>query len=210
MRIGPIERVIGGKMEHFDTYINILKVILDKVEKGNIKRITALLSMALEEENNIFVAGNGGSAATAAHFVTDLVKGSFYDDNIEENFRAFCLSDNTSLVTAIGNDCGYKEIFADKIKYYGMINDLLICISVSGKSKNLIRAAKVAKTKGMNVVSLTGEIPFIRVPPGSKKKIEHLVDYSDFIIEVPHGHFGTVEDIHSIILHEIAYYFKEI
>lgn len=189
-------------MEHFDTYTNVLKGVLDKVEKGNIKRLTALLSRALEEEYSIFVAGNGGSAATAAHFVTDLVKGSFYNNNIEENFRAFCLSDNTSFVTALGNDCGYEEIFADRIKYYGMMNDLLICISVSGKSKNLIRAAKVAKTKGMSVVALTGEVP--------KNARGHLVDCADFVIEVPNEHFGTVEDIHSIILHEIAYYFKEI
>lgn len=137
----------------------------------------------------VFVAGNGGSFATANHFVTDLNKRSG-----SSKLRAFALGANQSLLTMIGNDLGFEEIFSDELSRLGSENDLLILLSASGNSNNLIHAVKAARKLKMKVVGLTGF-------DGGQ-----LALLADISVHVPtkKGEYALVEDAHSIICHFIS------
>lgn len=109
---------------------------------------------AYEREANIYIFGNGGSAATASHFVGDFNKG--ISEPLEKKFNMVCLNDNVPSVMAIANDISYEEIFAFQLKGRLKDTDLVMAISGSGNSENVIRAARYAKTVGAKVVGITG------------------------------------------------------
>jgi len=184
-------------------YFEKLSKCLLQIENGNIDRLITLLSFAHDSYSTVFIAGNGGSAATASHFATDLSKSVTENLLWDDGFTAISLSDNTSMITAIGNDIDYRDIFSFQLERIGREGDLLICLSVSGTSPNLIRAGTVARMNCMDVVSLTGQI-MPDITNNATKHKEHLLDVSDFIIEVPSDDYGIVEDCHMAILHNIA------
>jgi D-sedoheptulose 7-phosphate isomerase len=153
------------------------------------------LRTALNEDKQIFVFGNGGSAANASHFVTDLGKGS--SDKIGRRFRVLSLNDNVSWMTALGNDYAYEDIFVRQLQNYARPGDVVLVMSVSGNSPNVVKAVQWAKDNGVFTASLVG---------GKRGK---LAEISDVAIVVPDVHYGRAEDVHMTVCHMLCYAFME-
>jgi D-sedoheptulose 7-phosphate isomerase len=182
--------------EYFSRYIQEQQQALAGIPVGKVAAITRLFRKALDEQKNIFVFGNGGSAANASHFVTDLGKGS--SDKTYRRFRCLSLNDNTSWMTAIGNDYSYDDVFVRQLMNLAQPGDLVLTMSVSGNSPNLVRAIEWAKANNVYTIAFVG---------GKKGR---LADLADSVIAIDDTHYGRVEDAHMGICHMIAYAFMEI
>jgi len=150
-----------------------------------------LVRRAGREGKRIFVCGNGGSAANASHFVTDLGKNA--SEAAGRPFRVLSLADNVSWMTAIGNDYAYEDVFVRQLGNHAAAGDLLILASVSGNSPNLVKAAEYARREGLVTVALVG---------GKRGRLAELCDH---VLVVDDHHYGRVEDAHMNILHMICY-----
>lgn len=184
---------------HARNYLTGLKAVLDKLPLDVIERIAAALEKAHAERRQIFVIGNGGSAATASHMMNDLNKGTLghKGDAPWGRFRVIALTDNVSLMTAWGNDTDYNHIFSEPLKNLANPGDLLICISASGNSPNILAACDAAKQIGLHIIGLTGF-------SGGK-----LAQISDIALTVPSHEYGPVEDVHMILDHILTSYLYE-
>lgn len=152
---------------------------------------TALLE-AFARDRTIFVIGNGGSAANATHFALDLSKSTINDAFAPKRFRAHALTDQTSLLTAVSNDIGYEMVFAQQLATFAREGDMLIAISGSGNSPNIVKAVDYARARGLVVVSLTGF-------DGGRLRA-----MADAGVHVPSNNMGLVEAVHGVIFHMIA------
>src|ERR1044071_2025251 len=123
-------------------YVKGQKAALDSIPVEAVAQILEMFRQALKEDRQIFVFGNGGSASNASHFVTDLGKGS--SDKIGRRFRCVSLNDNVSWMTALGNDYAYEEIFSRQLMNYGKPGDVVLVMSVSGNSPNVVRGVEWA------------------------------------------------------------------
>ena len=176
-------------------YIARQQKTLDTIPIDKVSQIVDMFREALRQDQQIFVFGNGGSAANASHFVTDLGKGS--SDKTWRRFRCMSINDNTPWITALGNDYAYDEIFTRQLMNFARKGDIVFVMSVSGNSPNLVKAALWAKEHDMRVVALVG---------GKKGKLAEL---GDVTVAVDDTHYGRVEDAHMGICHMIAYAFME-
>lgn len=176
-------------------YLESQRKDLESFDVESIKSVIDIIYSAIKKGNNIFVCGNGGSSSNASHFTNDLMKSS--GDAINKKVKVFCLSENSSLVTAISNDLNYKYIFSKQLNNLGNKDDVLLLISVSGNSENLVEACKSAKMNGLKIVSLTNSL-------GGK-----ISEFSDVCIKINDSHYGRVEDCQMTILHMICYYLIE-
>lgn len=181
--------------EYATGYLERLRGAIGQITVEDLKKVTDILWSAYEEERAIFIIGNGGSAATASHFACDLGKGTAFEGR--PRFRVESLADNNAMVTALANDCGYERIFVEQLKGRSKEGDVLIAISVSGNSPNVLEAARYAGSAGMVTIGLVGK------DGGS---LGGLVDES---IVIRDDHFGIVEDCHLIIEHIVSFFFKE-
>ncbi len=165
-----------------------LLTALDLVE---IERAAEALRAARRGGANVFIAGNGGSAATASHMVTDLMFGRGLP---EPGLRVIGLTDNQAVITATANDFTYAEVFARQIRRLGRPGDIVILVSASGDSENIITAATAARDAGMTVIGLTGF-------DGGR-----LRPLSDICVHVPTPSetYGPVEDIHLVVNHMLV------
>jgi D-sedoheptulose 7-phosphate isomerase len=163
---------------------------LDKVEEA-----IRMLARARDEGRSIFVCGNGGSAATASHFVCDMVKGASYGR--DKRFRIQALCDALPTITAYSNDVGYDHVFVEQLKNFARPADLLIAISGSGNSPNVLRAVEYANSIGCYTIALSGR-------DGGQ-----LAPLAGLSIRVPEPHMGRIEDAHLAVCHMIGYYFME-
>jgi D-sedoheptulose 7-phosphate isomerase len=163
---------------------------LDKVEEA-----IRVLERARQEERAIFVCGNGGSATTASHFVCDMVKGASYGR--PKRFRIQALTDGIATITAYSNDVSYDSVFAEQLRNFATPGDVLIAISGSGNSPNVLRAVEYANSIGCYTIGLSGR-------DGGQ-----LAPLSKLSIHVPEPHMGRIEDSHLHICHMMAYYFME-
>jgi D-sedoheptulose 7-phosphate isomerase len=136
----------------------------------------------LKSENKIFIVGNGGSSSTASHFVTDWVKGNREINGVFGS--VFCLSDNTPMMSAISNDIAFDQIFAYQIRSYASSKDLLVCVTGSGSSQNIVNACKEARSIGLEIVTLTG------FDGGETLK------FADYSFHCPVDDMQIVEDLH--------------
>lgn len=152
-------------------------------------------SDALKNDHHVFVFGNGGSAANASHFATDLGKGA--SDKLGKRFRVMSLTDNVSWMTALGNDYSYEEIFVGQLQNYGKAGDIAFGISVSGNSPNCVKALEWAKKKGLRTVALVG---------GKRGRMAEIADKA---IVINDTHYGRVEDAQMGICHLLCYAFME-
>src|SRR5213593_145233 len=134
--------------EWIKNYITAQKAACDSIPVDAVAELIETLATALKEGRNIFVFGNGGSAANASHFATDLGKGS--SDKVGKRFRVLSLNDNVSWMTALGNDYSYEDIFVGQLKNYGRAGDIALGISVSGNSPNCVKALAWAKDNGLS------------------------------------------------------------
>jgi D-sedoheptulose 7-phosphate isomerase len=141
----------------------------------------------------VFVAGNGGSAATASHFVCDMAKGASYGH--AARFRIMALNDNVPTLTAYSNDVSYEAAFVETLKNFAGPGDVFIAISASGNSPNVVRATEYANLAGCRTIGLTGR-------DGGR-----LAKLAQLNIHVTSKHMGCIEDAHMIVCHAIAYSF---
>lgn len=176
-------------------YVAAQKAALDSIPVDAVASLIEMLRRALKEDRQIFVFGNGGSASNASHFVTDLGKGS--SDRLNRRFRCVSLNDNVSWMTALGNDYAYEEIFSRQLMNYGKPGDIVLVMSVSGSSPNLVRGVEWAKKNGLRTVALVG---------GKKGK---LADLADTVVVIDSQHYGRVEDAQMGICHMLCYAFME-
>lgn len=176
-------------------YQTQLVSILNGLDTAKVDEIISLFRQARDKGNTIFVCGNGGSAASASHFVCDVVKGASFGR--EERFRIMSLNDNVPTLTAYGNDVGYDVIFLEPLKNFAKPGDLVMAISGSGNSPNVVKALEYAREAGCRTVALTGK-------NGGK-----LGPLAEVHLNIPHEHMGRIEDAHMIVCHMIAYRFME-
>lgn len=181
--------------DFIDKYTNSLISLLQNIDKNAIEDIISALEQTLISNSKVYIIGNGGSAATASHMVNDLGVGLKRRDI--RKFNVISLADNTPVCSAIANDIGYENIFYMQLKDVIEQNDVVIAISCSGNSENIIKATEYAITKGSKIIGLTG------FDGGKLKKISDI----SFHINTQNGEYGLVEDMHMILDHIIYSYF---
>jgi len=172
--------------------------VLEAIERIDLDKVNQAIDWfreAREAGRGIYVCGNGGSAATASHFVCDMVKGASF--NRETRFRILTLTDSMPTITAYSNDLAYESVFVEQLRNFAQPGDLFAAISGSGNSPNVLRAMEYATSTGCRTIALTGR-------DGGK-----LGPLAQLNIQVDVPHMGRIEDAHMIVCHMIAYYFME-
>jgi D-sedoheptulose 7-phosphate isomerase len=168
---------------------------LESIDVAGVVALVDQIRVAHREDRQIFICGNGGSAANASHFATDLGKGA--SDAFGQRFRVLSLNDNAPWITALGNDYAFEDIFVRQLENYGRAGDLLITASVSGGSPNLVKALEWARANGLRTVALVGA------------KRGRTAELAEHVIAVGDTHYGRVEDVQMHVLHMAAYAFME-
>lgn len=166
-----------------------------RLDTAALARIAAVLERAQAAGRFIWVCGNGGSAASAAHIGCDFGKTASRPG--AKPLKCLCLSDNTAFMTAIGNDLSFDETFSRQLENVVAKGDVVVLISGSGNSANLIAAAKLARKRGAKVVSLLGF-------DGGKLKA-----LSDESLLIPSDQYGVIEDMHMAVAHILTFYLKQ-
>jgi D-sedoheptulose 7-phosphate isomerase len=182
--------------EFIDEYLSTFVAKVNSFNGSKIVDIINALKKAKDEDRTIFVIGNGGSAATANHFACDFGKNAVKSD--EGRFRIISLSESVSCITAYGNDISFDSVFEEQLKNLMRPGDILIAISASGKSPNIIKAVNYAKAKGGMVIGLSG------FDGGLLKNL------SDINVNIDFDTYEQIEDFHLIITHIIVYCFKKL
>ena len=176
-------------------YKNELLRALDTLDLSKVEETIRILSEARAAKRHIFTCGNGGSASTASHFVCDMVKGASFQRN--ERFRIMALTDSLPTLTAYSNDVNYECVFVEQLKNFAEPGDVLLAISGSGNSPNVLRAVEYANSIGCHTIAMTGR-------DGGK-----LGPLAQVNIQVREPHMGRIEDAHMIVAHMIGYYFMD-
>ena len=177
------------------TYKQSLLEAIDTIDMEKVNQAIAWFQEARQQGHQIFTCGNGGSASTASHFVCDMVKGASFQK--QTRFRIMALTDNLPTITAYSNDVSYDCVFEEQLKNFARPGDLVMAISGSGNSPNVLRAIEYANTAGCKTLALTGR-------DGGK-----LGPLAQLNLQVPVPHMGRIEDSHMIICHMICYSFMD-
>jgi D-sedoheptulose 7-phosphate isomerase len=179
--------------DYSKSYIDYLSSVLNNISLTDIEKFVEVLLEARERESSIFFIGNGGSAATASHFANDIAIGTRAN---EKPFRAISLCDNQAVITAIANDDGYEKIFTQQLQVLLKKQDVVVAISASGNSPNLLDAIDTAKK--MNTVT-------VGISAFDGGKMKEMVDIS---VHVPteKGEYGPAEDAHMVLDHLVSNY----
>jgi phosphoheptose isomerase len=180
---------------YFESYIAIAAEAGSSVDVAALEEAALILLDAYRRGATVFACGNGGSAAIANHLECDHVKG--VRTNTDLSPRVVSLSSNIELITAIANDISYDEIYAYQLQSQSVPGDILIAISSSGRSANIVRALTWARDHGIRTIALTG------FSGGDAK------DISDVAIHVRRENYGIVEDVHQAIMHALAQYIRQ-
>lgn len=183
-------------MQSPQQYLNDVIAAGHAVDLQCIQKAVDLLAHAYRQNRTVFVIGNGGSAANASHFAQDLSKGAIPSLD-GKRFRVLSLTDNMPFITAVANDLGYDRVFEFQLRQFAHPGDVLIAISGSGNSPNVLKAASWARKARVKVVGVTGF-------DGGR-----LIRMSDHKIHVPCGNMCKVEAVHGILFHMIADLLKE-
>jgi D-sedoheptulose 7-phosphate isomerase len=178
-------------LQWIDAYVAAQDRAIRSVPPVEIAAVIEVVKRAGREGRRIFVCGNGGNAANAAHFTTDLGKNA--SAAAPRPFKVLSLADNVSWMTAIGNDFAFDDVFVRQLTNHAERGDLLVVSSVSGSSPNLVAACRWAKEHGLETIALVG---------GKRGAVAPLADH---LIVIEDGHYGRVEDAQMNILHMICY-----
>lgn len=181
--------------EWIESYLKRQHAALDSIPAAGVTRLIETLRVALKEDRQIFVFGNGGSAANASHFATDLGKSA--SDKVGRRFRVLSLNDNVSWLTALGNDYAYEEVFVGQLRNYGRPGDVALSLSVSGNSPNCVKALEWAGQNGLVTIALVGA------------KGGRMAEIAQQVIVINDTHYGRVEDAQMGICHLVCYAFVE-
>ena len=182
-------------MSFSEQYRTSLLEAIQSIDTARVEQAIRWFEEARASGRQIFVCGNGGSGSTASHFACDIVKGASF--NRERRFRLMALTDSLPTITAYSNDVSYECIFAEQLKNFAQPGDLVMCISGSGNSPNVLRAMEYANSIGCRTIALTGRDGG-QLGPSAQLNLQ---------VAVPH--MGRIEDAHMIICHMIAYRFME-
>ena len=178
-------------MKSFDEYFSSVNLAAAQISRDSLEQAFK----AVDGCARLYIMGNGGSAANADHWVCDYMKG-INEDVIRGdilNVKAISLASNGPLVTALANDLGYNHVFAKQLQYYRcQYGDVVLAMSASGNSKNVVNGLLNASRLGATTVALTG------FTGGEAAKI------ADISVHVPSSNYGVVEDVHMMILHAIS------
>ena len=181
--------------EWISRYLQQQKAAIDSIPQDKVARLIDRLRAALAEDRQVFVFGNGGSAANASHFATDLGKGS--SDKVGRRFRVLSINDNVSWITALGNDYAYEDIYVRQLENYARPDDFVLVLSVSGNSPNVVKAVEWARQHGVFTAALVGG------------KRGRLAEIADEPVVIADAHYGRAEDAHMAICHMLCYAFIE-
>jgi D-sedoheptulose 7-phosphate isomerase len=173
---------------------DVLKAI-ETIDLDKVGQAIDILMRARDEGRRIFVCGNGGSASTASHFVCDMVKGASFNRN--KRFRIMSLTDSLPTITAYSNDVGYECVFVEQLKNFAEPGDVVMAISGSGNSPNVLRAVEYGNSIGCRTIALSGR-------NGGK-----LGPLAEINVLASSQHMGRIEDVHMIVMHMICYYFMD-
>ena len=178
-------------------YFAGLKAVMDRVDIGQVAAFVAELERAYQEDRSIFIVGNGGSAGTASHMACDLAKTVLgrKPDRTRRRFRVMSLTDNVPLITAIANDLGYEHVFTEQLVLFARRGDLLVVITGSGNSSNVVNAVRMAREMGLRTTGMLGfdggeVLPLLDTP-----------------LLIPDFSYGFVEDLHMVLDHMATAYF---
>ena len=174
-------------MERIQEYISHLQGVLERLSLADVRQSIDLVMEAYQADQQIFIIGNGGSASTASHIANDLSKGTSIPG--VRRFRAISLTDNVATMTAWSNDVSYEDVFVEQLKNLANPGDLVIGISASGNSENIIRAIRYAKDISCKTIGWTGF---------GGGQLQQLADVS---VVVDSHDYGPVEDVHLILNH---------
>jgi D-sedoheptulose 7-phosphate isomerase len=180
------------KQELSVVYLNELKGLLDIFPHDRFEQIVQILISAYNNEKQVFIMGNGGSGSTASHFACDINKGCCY--NLEKKFKVICLNDNVPTMLAYANDLSYEKVFVEQLKNFLQPGDVVIGISGSGNSANVLAAVAYANQNGANTIGLTGF-------DGGK-----LAQIADIPLIASINDMQKVEDVHMIVVHMLMQY----
>ncbi len=192
-RVDKIYKNSDSIQKYCQSYFKYLNEVLTNISLSEIEKFIAILLKARDQSAKIYFIGNGGSAATASHFANDLAIGT---REYDKPFKVVSLCDNNAILTAIGNDDGFDSIFSKQLQVLLNKGDVVVAISASGNSVNLLKAFDVAKQKGATTVGLSGF-------DGGKLK-----DEADISVHVPtgKGEYGPAEDAHMVLDHLVSNY----
>jgi D-sedoheptulose 7-phosphate isomerase len=179
------------KIQDVASYFAKLGTLLKAADSAKLELITASLYDAFHEERNVFIFGNGGSASLASHFACDLGKGITYDVS-ERRMRVMSLTDNIALMTAWSNDDGYDRVFVEQLRNFCQPDDVLLAISGSGNSPNVLRALEFGRELGTINLGLTGF-------SGGK-----MLPLCDHCFVVDSSNMQMIEDIHTMSMHAMV------
>ncbi len=169
-------------------YLDKVRELLDELPEQS-DRFVETLYRAFEEERTVFLVGNGGSAANASHFGQDLAKGTLESMSAKRRFRVIPLTDNIGFITALANDEGYESVFEQQLRNLARPGDVLIAISGSGNSPNVLRAVEYARSIDMKTIGVTGF---------DGGKLRGMVDEG---VHVPVDDMGMSEALHGVVFH---------
>ena len=177
-------------------YTDEIRALCANLDKDGLSQVLKAFKKAYDENRRIIVAGNGGSAATANHFFCDFSKNAV--KNSEKRAKIISLASNVEAITAVGNDISFEEIFVEQMKNLMEEGDLVLLISASGNSPDIVRAAEYAKSKNGVVAGFTGF---------SGGKLKEIADVS---VHITSESYEQIEDIHLMLTHIIVCYFKSL
>jgi D-sedoheptulose 7-phosphate isomerase len=192
--------VLSQFSEKNASYVSELASVLNGGDLPDLTAATARLHEAFQAGQKVFIAGNGGSSATASHMACDFQKTTLgkSHDQLSNRIRAIALSDNGPLISAWGNDVGYDLIFAQQLRNLGDPGDVLLVITASGNSPNILAALEAAKEIGITTIGFLGF-------QGGKAKA-----LCDIAVIAPSSNYGVIEDAHSIFMHLATAELREI
>jgi len=173
---------------------DVLKAI-ETIDLEKVGQAIDILIQARNQDRRIFVCGNGGSASTASHFVCDMVKGASFKR--DKRFRIMALTDSLPTITAYANDVTYDCVFVEQLKNFAEPGDVVMAISGSGNSPNVLQAVEYANSIGCRTIALSGR-------DGGK-----LGPMAQLNVQASNPHMGRIEDVHMIVMHMICYYFMD-
>jgi D-sedoheptulose 7-phosphate isomerase len=184
-----------AKLSDFvDDYLALLKATIDALPIERIEAMGEILYSAYKHGKQVFIIGNGGSAATASHMACDLGKNTISPNRAR--FRVLSLNDNMAMLSALANDVGYDQVFAEQLTNLIRPGDVLISISGSGNSPNILRAMRYARERAATNIALLGF-------DGGKA-----MELADEFVLVPANNYGVVEDLHMVLDHILTEYFR--
>jgi D-sedoheptulose 7-phosphate isomerase len=184
--------MLETNIDHAREYFQRLNTIVEQVDLNAVNRIFQQRRLARDRGPRVFIAGNGGSASTASHWVSDLGKATKRSER--DPLQVTCLSDNISWLTALANDEGYDRVFAGQLENFARRDDLLIVITASGNSPNLVRTVEFVRSKWLKTIGFLGFHGGL---------LKDMVD--DLVwVKTEKGQYELVEDAHMVVCHVLA------